>query len=67
MDDLRHTYAQWSKSSYSNANGACVGVDQNLTGIVAIRDSKVPVGAKLLISPAVWRAFIHGLKRVLCL
>ena len=42
MGDLDLTGAQWSKSSYSSANGACVEVAQNLPGIVAVRDSKNP-------------------------
>ncbi len=62
MGDLDLTGAQWSKSSYSSANGACVEVAQNLFGIVAIRDSKDPGGPKLFISPAVWRTFVRGIK-----
>ena len=46
------TRAQWSKSTYSSANGACVEVAKNLSGVVAIRDSKDHDGPKLLISPA---------------
>ena len=38
-------------------------VAQNLFWIVAIRDSKDPGGPKLFISPAVWRAFIHGVEK----
>jgi Domain of unknown function (DUF397) len=54
--------AQWSKSSYSSANGACVDVAKNLPGIVAIRDSKDPGGPKLLISSADWRTFVSDIK-----
>jgi hypothetical protein len=35
IDDLR-----WRKSSYSGNGGNCVEVASNLTGIVAVRDSK---------------------------
>ena len=62
MGELDLTRAQWSKSSHSSANGACVEVAQNLPGVVAIRDSKDPDGPKLLISPADWRSFVHSVK-----
>ena len=52
MGELDLTRAQWRKSIYSSANGACVEVAQNLPEIVAIRDSKNADGPKLLISPA---------------
>ena len=61
MGELDLTRAQWSKSSYSSANGACVEVAQNLPGIVAVRDSKDPEGPKLLISPADWQIFLGRL------
>jgi hypothetical protein len=62
MGELDLACAQWSKSSYSSANGACVEVAKNLPGIVAIRDSKDPDGPKLLISSADWRTFLGGVK-----
>lgn len=62
MGELDLTRAQWSKSSYSSANGACVEVAKNLPGLVAVRDSKDPEGPKLLISSADWRTFVHGVK-----
>jgi Domain of unknown function (DUF397) len=62
MRELDLACAQWSKSSYSSANGACVEVAQNLPGIVAVRDSKDPDGPKLLIPPADWRTFVSGIK-----
>jgi hypothetical protein len=62
MGELDLACAQWSKSSYSSANGACVEVAKNLPGIVAIRDSKDPDGPKLLISSAEWRSLISGIK-----
>jgi hypothetical protein len=61
MSELDPTRAQWSKSSYSSANGACVEVAQNLPGVVGVRDSKDPDGPKLLISPAHWRTFLGRL------
>jgi Domain of unknown function (DUF397) len=58
MGELDLTRAQWSKSSYSSANGACVEVAQNLPGVVVVRDSKDPDGPKLLISLSDWRSFV---------
>ena len=57
MGELDIARAQWSKSSYSSANGACVEVAKTLTGIVAIRDSKDPDGPKFLISSADRKTF----------
>jgi hypothetical protein len=55
--------AEWRKSSYSGGNGgACVEVARNLSGIVAVRDSKDPAGAVLSLSPAGWRSFTAGIK-----
>jgi hypothetical protein len=61
MSELDLARAQWSKSSYSSSNGACVEVAQNLLGVVVVRDSKDPDGPKLLISPAEWRTFLGRL------
>ena len=41
-----------SNSSYSSANGQCVEVAKNLSGVMAVRDSKNPDGPRLLISIA---------------
>ncbi|MGW6026582.1 DUF397 domain-containing protein [Streptomyces sp. NPDC055099] len=52
----------WVKSSYSgNGGGNCLqwAKSHALThGVVAVRDSKVPNGGTLLVSPASWGAFI---------
>lgn len=50
--------AAWRKASYSNQSGACVEVAGNLPGLVAIRDSKDPDGARLIVTPEQWRAFL---------
>ncbi|MGK5519017.1 DUF397 domain-containing protein [Micromonospora sp. URMC 107] len=56
MTDL--TGAVWRKSTRSGDNGGdCVEVATNLPGIVAVRDSKDPVGPTLIFGPAAWSAF----------
>ncbi|MGH3225213.1 MAG: DUF397 domain-containing protein [Streptosporangiaceae bacterium] len=62
MDQLDIRRAEWSKSSYSSANGQCIQVARNLPGLVAVRDSKNPDGPKLIFSPGDWRTFVSGVK-----
>ena len=62
MGDLHLESAQWRKSSYSSANGACVEIARNLAGIVAVRDSKDPEGLKLILSRADWHIFLVSLR-----
>ncbi|RZU77532.1 uncharacterized protein DUF397 [Micromonospora kangleipakensis] len=53
------TGAVWRKSRRSNTQGGdCVEVAGNLTGVVAVRDSRDPDGPALLIRPAAWRSFV---------
>jgi hypothetical protein len=53
----------WRKSSYS-ANGAnCVEVARNLSGVVAVRDSKDVMGPELAFTGQAWSAFVAGIKR----
>lgn len=50
----------WRKSSHSSdAGGACVEVAAHPT-TVHIRDSKVPAGPVLDVTPAAWAAFVHA-------
>ncbi len=53
------TGAKWRKSTRSNGGGGnCVEVADNLSGVVAVRDSKDPAGPALAFAPAAWRAFV---------
>ena len=58
MAEIDPSYAVWHKSSHSGQSGNCVEVARNLPGLVAVRDSKEPDGAKLVVSREVWRVFI---------
>ncbi|HEY6278359.1 MAG TPA: DUF397 domain-containing protein [Streptosporangiaceae bacterium] len=53
--------AQWRKSSHSSAQGQCVEV-AHLPAAVAVRDSRHPDGAVLLLSRPAWAAFLDGVK-----
>jgi hypothetical protein len=53
----------WRKSSYSGGNGGnCVEIAGNLSGIVAVRDSKDPHGPALIFTPDEWRTFAAEVK-----
>ncbi|MFG1878511.1 DUF397 domain-containing protein [Sphaerisporangium sp. NPDC049003] len=55
--------AIWRKSSKSGSDGgSCVEVAMNLSGVVAVRDSKDSPGPVLLVASGEWRAFVGGLK-----
>jgi len=57
------TDARWRKSSCSGNNGGnCVEVTRDLTGAVALRDSKDPEGPVLVFTPDQWRAFAAGVR-----
>ncbi|MER7515120.1 DUF397 domain-containing protein [Streptomyces sp. NPDC126499] len=55
--------ATWRKSSYSGGDGGnCLEVSDEHPGIVPVRDSKVPDGAKLVFRTAPWSVFVDALK-----
>ena len=58
MTKIDLSRAEWRKSSYSSQDGNCVEVARNLPGLVALRDSKAPDGAKLMVPREAWRAFL---------
>jgi hypothetical protein len=62
MTEINLSRAEWQKSSYSSQSGNCVEVTRNVPGLVAVRDSKEPRGAKLVVSPETWRAFIRNVR-----
>jgi hypothetical protein len=53
----------WTKSSYSGGNGACVEVKSPLVQSIAVRDSKAPEGPSLTFVPGVWNAFVSDIAK----
>ena len=49
--------AAWRTSTRSGGNGNCVEVAANLSGVVAVRDSKDRTGPVLIFDYADWKAF----------
>jgi hypothetical protein len=62
MTDIDLSRAEWHKSSHSSQDGNCVEVARNLPGLVAVRDSKAPGGAKLLVSQETWRTLTRSVR-----
>ena len=62
MTGIDLSRAEWRKSSYSSQDGNCVEVARNLPGLVAVRDSKEPDGARLGVSRETWRVFLQALR-----
>ncbi|ALC21324.1 DUF397 domain-containing protein [Streptomyces pristinaespiralis] len=55
--------AAWRKSTYSNGDGGnCVEVCDAHTGIVPVRDSKLPHGPVLTLTAPAWTSFVTFLK-----
>ncbi|MEW1724221.1 DUF397 domain-containing protein [Streptomyces sp. NPDC093109] len=61
MKDLELAEAQWQKSSYSGGANNCVEL-AIFVDRVAIRDSKCPEQAPLILSRADVRTFIGGVR-----
>ncbi len=62
MPEIDLSRAEWHKSSYSSQSGNCVEVARNLPGLVGVRDSKEPDGAKLVVSQETWRVFLRDVR-----
>jgi len=62
MTEVDLSCAEWHKSSHSSQSGNCVEVARNLPWLVAVRDSKEPCGAKLVVSRETWRALIRSVR-----
>jgi hypothetical protein len=60
MTEIDLSRAEGHKSSYSSQDGNCVEVARNLPGLVAVRDSREPGRAKLLVSQETWQVFIRN-------
>lgn len=65
MSTTRDLTGQWVKSSYSgNGGGNCLEwmPSAAVTGIVPVRDSKVPAGPALSLSDSAWGVFVDFAK-----
>ena len=52
---------RYRKSSYSDKEAECVEVATDISGTIAVRDSKNPNGPFLQLHPTTWRAFQSSL------
>jgi hypothetical protein len=62
MSEADLSRAEWRKSNYSSQSGNCVEVATNVSGIIAVRDSKNPDGPVLIVSKDEWARFITHLR-----
>ena len=62
MTEIDLSRAEWRKSSHSSQDGNCVEVARNLPGLAAVRHSKEPDGARLVISQETWLEFVKGMR-----
>jgi hypothetical protein len=58
---VQHDGQGFRRSSFCGS-GACVEVDRNRGGMVAVRDSKNPGQPALVFTPEEWVEFIRGAK-----
>jgi len=63
MAILQGATEQWTKSSYSAGNGACVEVKSPARAAMAVRDSKVPQGPTLAFPTDSWNTFVAEVSR----
>ena len=56
--------AIWRKSSYSEGGGGnCLEVAATTLPLVPVRDSKTPLGPKLVFRAEAWTSFVEDLKQ----
>jgi hypothetical protein len=60
MTDLSR--AIWRKARLSQSNGGCVEIAANLSGVVAVRDSKRPDGGAHVVARGAFAAFLTDSK-----
>lgn len=58
MAILKGATAEWTKSSYSGGNGACVEVKSPVVHAIDVRDSKAPEGPSISFVPGSWMSFV---------
>ncbi|NUQ99637.1 MAG: DUF397 domain-containing protein [Streptomyces sp.] len=54
--------AVWIKSSYSQGGSECLEVADGHPTVVPVRDSKNPLGPKLVFRAEAWTAFVEGVR-----
>lgn len=62
MAILQGALETWTKSSYSNAQSACVEVKSPTVSALDVRDSKTPQGPTLAFPANAWSAFVTSVK-----
>lgn len=56
------SHRQWTKSTYSTGNGACVEVRSDEPSVLNVKDSKVDGGPVLNVAPGAWAAFVTAVR-----
>ncbi|MFD9395823.1 DUF397 domain-containing protein [Streptomyces sp. NPDC060000] len=60
---MRNTPDTWRKSTHSGGSGGeCLEVAPGHSTFVPVRDSKAPLGPKLVFRVEAWSAFVENLK-----
>ncbi|MFE4518072.1 DUF397 domain-containing protein [Kitasatospora sp. NPDC056783] len=52
----------WRKSTYSDPEGQCVEVSDELPGHLPVRDSKDPDGPILVFHATAWQSFVSAVR-----
>ncbi|GAA2137535.1 DUF397 domain-containing protein [Actinomadura napierensis] len=56
-------YVHWHKSSYSEANGACLEISRSVSGTIGVRDSKQHSAGPILdFTAREWTAFLKTIR-----